>query len=67
MSDIALFSNVLSVVVPESLSSFKLVSVEELPTYISFRLEDSVEKVPIALKNSAHVVLDVFCNPSSQI
>ena len=42
MSDNALFSNVLSVVVQESLSSFKLVSVEELPTYISFRLEDSV-------------------------
>ena len=63
MSDISLFSNVLSVVVPESLSSFKLVSVTECAAYISFRLEDSVEKVPVALKNSVHVVLDGFCNP----
>jgi len=63
MSDIALLSNVLSVVVPESLSSFKLVSVTECTAYISFCLEDSVEKVPIALKNSVHVVLDGFCNP----
>jgi len=62
MSDNALFSNVLSVVVQESLSSFKLVSVEEHPTYISFRLEDSVEKVPVALKNSPHVVLDGYCD-----
>jgi len=58
-----LFTEVLSVLVPESLSLFKLVSVKEHATYIVFRLEDAKDKIPTELENSTKVVLDGFCNP----
>jgi hypothetical protein len=63
MSDSMLLSNVLSVLVPESLSLFHLVSVIEHPAYIEFRLEDCAEVIPIELQHSKHVVLDGFNNP----
>ena len=63
MSENRLLSGVLSVVVPESLSSFKMVSVAERSAYISFRLEDAVDKIPSELKYCNNVVLDGFCNP----
>jgi hypothetical protein len=63
MSYSVLFSDVVSVLVPESLSSFRLVSVKEHSVYISFRLEDSADKIPLALKDCKGVVLDGFCNP----
>jgi hypothetical protein len=63
MSDSVLLSHVLSVLIPESLSFFTLVSVKEYPTYIELRLEDSVEVVPPSLQHSSSVVLDGFTNP----
>jgi hypothetical protein len=63
MSDSILLSNVLSVLVPESLSQFRLVSVTECPGYISFRLEDASNNIPVELKSCKHVVLDGYCNP----
>jgi hypothetical protein len=63
MSDSILFSNVLSVLVPESLSFFRLVSVKEHASYIEFRLEDSADIIPVELQGSKNVVLDGFTNP----
>jgi len=63
MSDSVLLSHVLSVLVPESLSVFRLVCVKEHATYIEFRLEDSVDKIPPELQTIPNVVLDGFCNP----
>jgi hypothetical protein len=63
MSDSVLLSHVLSVLIPESLLSFNLVSVKEHSTYIEFRLEDSADRVLEALQDSQTVVLDGFCNP----
>ena len=63
MSESVLLSNVLSVLIPESLSFFKLVSVKESSAYIEFCLEDLAEVIPVALKHSACVVLDGFTHP----
>jgi len=63
MSESVLLSHVISVLVPESLSAFHLVSVKEHPTYIELRLEDSADVIPSALQNSKVVVLDGFTNP----
>jgi hypothetical protein len=63
MSDNTLLTAVLSVLIPESLSIFELVSVKEYSTYIVLRLEDSSKNIPLALKNSRNIVLDGFCNP----
>ena len=63
MSNSLLLSDVLSVLVPESLSVFHLVSVQEHASYIEFRLEDSSELIPLALQESTKVVLDGFNNP----
>jgi hypothetical protein len=63
MSDSALLSHVLSVLIPESLSVFHLVSVKEYSDYIELRLEDSAEVIPEALQTSTSVVLDGFTNP----
>jgi len=63
MSDSVLLSHVLSVLIPESLLSFKLVSVKEHSSYIELRLEDSADKIPKELQNSQTVVLDGFTNP----
>jgi len=63
MSDSVLLSHVLSVLIPESLSVFHLVSVKEYPTYIELRLEDSADIIPIALQSCKDVVLDGFTNP----
>jgi hypothetical protein len=52
----SLFSEVLSVLVPASLSDFQLVSVEELPSCIIFRLEDAADKIPEEIKNEKNVV-----------
>jgi hypothetical protein len=64
MSDSVLLSHVLSVLIPESLSSFDFVLVKEHPAYIELRLEDSADRVLEALQDSQTVVLDGFCNPS---
>ena len=58
MSENVLLSDVVSVLIPENLSLFHLVSVKEYPNYIVFRLEDS----PDALKQCKCVVLDDFTN-----
>ena len=63
MSESKLLSDIISVLIPESLSSFHLVSVKEYPTYIELRLEDSAEIKPSELANSKTVVLDGFTNP----
>ena len=63
MSDSVLLSRVLSVLIPESLLSFKLVSVKEHSNYIELRLEDSVDKIPKELQDCQTVVLDGFTNP----
>jgi len=63
MSDSLLLSHVLSVLIPESLLSFNLVSVKEHSHYIELRLEDSVDKIPKELAESQSVVLDGFANP----
>ncbi|MDR0206262.1 MAG: hypothetical protein LBI45_03260 [Bacteroidales bacterium] len=63
MSDSVLLSHVLSVLIPESLSFFHLVSVSENPTYIELRLEDSVDVIPSELQHIKTVVLDGFTNP----
>ena len=63
MSDSVLLSRVVSVLIPESLSAFHLVSVKEYPDYIALRLEDSADVIPAALQNCQVVVLDGFCNP----
>jgi hypothetical protein len=63
MTDNTLLTTVLSVLIPESLASFHLISVEELPDCIILRLEDSPDAVPKALANSRTVVLDGFTNP----
>ena len=56
-------SQVLSVLIPESLRAFHLVSVAEHPTHIELRLEDSAEDIPLELKDCTDVVLDGFTNP----
>jgi hypothetical protein len=63
MSDSLLLTDVLSVLIPESLSSFNLVFVKEHPGYIELRLEDSAEDLPVELHQSCSVVLDGFTNP----
>jgi len=63
MSEALVLSQLLSVVVPESLSMFKLVSVTEHKEYIEFRLEDSADHIPQELADCSNVVLDGFCNP----
>ena len=63
MSDSQLLSHVLSVLIPESLSSFNLVLVKEHPTYIELRLEDPITSIPSELLHSGSVVLDGFTNP----
>jgi len=63
MQSSLLFSEVLSVLIPPSLSLFNLVSVKEHSTYIEFRLEDPADVIPEALSSSKNVVLDGFCNP----
>ena len=63
MSDSLLLTHVLSVLIPESLSPFNLVSVKEHSTYIELRLEDSVDNIPSLLQHSPIVVLDGFSNP----
>jgi hypothetical protein len=63
MSDSILLSQVLSVLIPESLSSFQLVSVKEYLGYIELRLEESIDNIPSELQNCPDVVLDGFCNP----
>ena len=63
MSDSVLLSHVLSVLIPESLSSFHLISVKEHATYIELRLEDSADIIPYPLLNSQSIALDGFTNP----
>jgi len=58
-----LLSHVLSVLIPESLSAFHLVSVKEHSEYIELRLEDSADLLPKTLKKSTNIVLDGFTNP----
>lgn len=62
MTENVLLSDVVSVLIPESLSLFHLVSVKEYPNYIVFRLEDSPDAIPDALKQCKCVVLDGFTN-----
>jgi hypothetical protein len=45
MSDSSLLSQLLSVLIPESLSSFELVGVKEYPDRIELRIEESVDNV----------------------
>jgi len=63
MLEKTLLSHVLSVLIPESLSAFHLVSVKEHSDYIELRLEDSAELLPETLKKSTNIVLDGFTNP----
>ena len=63
MSEQTLLSHVLSVLIPESLSAFHLVSVKEHSDYIELRLEDSADLLPESLQSSTSVVLDGFTNP----
>jgi hypothetical protein len=63
MTNNLLLTNVLSVLIPESLSSFTLVSVKECADYIELRMEDSADTLPKELQDSQTVVLDGFCNP----
>jgi hypothetical protein len=63
MSVSTLLSHVLSVLIPESLSCFHLVSVKEHATYIELRLEDSADSIPLELLHRPSIVLDGFCNP----
>jgi hypothetical protein len=63
MSDSLLLSHVLSVLIPESLSVFHLVSVKEHASSIELRLEDYVDVIPKELQHSKEVVLDGFTNP----
>jgi hypothetical protein len=63
MSSSQLLSQVLSVLIPESLSIFRLVCVNEYPSHIELRLEDSADNIPAELQDCSNVVLDGFCNP----
>jgi hypothetical protein len=63
MSDSILFSQLVSVLIPESLSAFHLVSVKECSSHIELRLEDSADIIPLPLQYSQRVVLDGFTNP----
>ena len=63
MSENKILSELLSVVIPESLSEFRLVSSKEHSQYISLRLEDSADNIPSELQHSSCVVLDGYCNP----
>lgn len=63
MSESALLSSVLSVLIPDSLSGFNLVSVKEYSEHIELRLEESPDNYPKELRGKSNVVLDGFCNP----
>ena len=63
MLESVLLSHVVSVLIPESLSAFHLVSVKEHSDYIELRLEDSPEVIPSTLQDCRVVVLDGFSNP----
>ena len=63
MENKSLLTDVLSVLVPASLSNFNLVSVTEHPTYIEFRMEEKAELIPSSLVGKTNIVLDGFCNP----
>jgi hypothetical protein len=63
MSDSTLLSHVLSVLIPESLSIFHLVSVKEYSDYIELRLEDSADVIPASIQSSTSIVKDGFTNP----
>ena len=60
MLEKTLLSHVLSVLIPESLSAFHLVSVKEHSDYIELRLEDSAELLQETLKKSTNIVLDGY-------
>ena len=57
-----LLLDVLSVLIPESLSAFELVSVNEYPDRIELRLDEPAGSVPVSLAGK-DVILDGFTNP----
>jgi len=63
MSSSSLYSDLLSILIPASLRDFSLVSVSESPSCIVLRLEESVNNIPLSLKDNPNIVLDGFCNP----
>jgi len=63
MTSINLFQDLLSVIVPESLSDFLLSGVKEYKDRIEFRLEEKESNIPSCFSSTDNVVLDGFCNP----
>ena len=63
MSYNQLLCEVLSVLIPESLSAFHLVSVKEYSGHIELRLEAWADVIPEELHQIPDVVLDGFSNP----
>jgi hypothetical protein len=58
-----IFKNVLSVLIPESLSDFVLAEVKEYKDRIEFRMEEKETNLPDCLVGKGNVILDGFCNP----
>ncbi|MDL2254930.1 hypothetical protein LJB78_01440 [Bacteroidales bacterium OttesenSCG-928-J16] len=56
-------TDLLSVLVPDSLSSFVLSGVTEYKDRIEFRMDEKETNIPSHLQNKGKVVLDGFCNP----
>ena len=63
MSFSSLYTDLLSILLPASLRAFSLASVSELPSCIVLRLEESVNNIPMALKDNPNVFWMVFVIP----